>query len=217
MWLMFRLSALIQAILRKYYINCLSIVPLFNGSEVIRWLFPISWPGVTCSIVISRHIKQVKSLKLIPSVEFAFHSSLCCPKRSWCKWRRLSLGWKKLNKPIWQMETLRAAKSTIWFILKKNKCIGELSNNQQQRPGRPGKTTRVDDHRIFSLVKKKPSQHLQGQENSRYVGMSMSKSTIKRCLRELLSSCWYLGAREATYSWQNNPCGGTDGALIQKS
>ena len=59
------------------------------------------------------------------------------------------------NKPIRHIaETLQVAKSTIWYILKKKECTGELSNTK--RPGRPQKTTKVDDRRIIFLVKKNP-------------------------------------------------------------
>ena len=51
-------------------------------------------------------------------------------------------------------KTLGVAKSTFWNILKKKERTGELSNTK--RPGRPRKTTVVDDRRIISLVKKNP-------------------------------------------------------------
>lgn len=47
----------------------------------------------------------------------------------------------------------KVAKSAIWFHLKKNEYSGT--------PGRPWKTTKEDDHRILSVVKKKKkSEHL---------------------------------------------------------
>ncbi len=60
---------------------------------------------------------------------------------------------KKQNKPIREIaKTLGVAKTTVWNILKKKERTGELSNTK--RPGRPRKTTVVDDWRILSLVKK---------------------------------------------------------------
>ncbi len=62
---------------------------------------------------------------------------------------------KKQNKPIREIaKTLGVAKTTVWNILKKKECTGELSNTK--RPGRPRKKTMVDDRRILSLVKKTP-------------------------------------------------------------
>ncbi len=66
---------------------------------------------------------------------------------------------KKQNKPIREIaKTLGVAKTTVWNILKKKERTGELSNTK--RPGRPRKTTVVDDRRILSLVKKTPGKHL---------------------------------------------------------
>ncbi len=57
---------------------------------------------------------------------------------------------KKQNKPIREIaKTLGVAKTTVWNILKKKERTGELSNTK--RPGRPRKTTVVDDRRILSL------------------------------------------------------------------
>lgn len=51
----------------------------------------------------------------------------------------------------------KVAKSAIWFHLKKKKRI--LGNTK--RSGRSWKTTKEDDHRILSVVKKKKkSEHL---------------------------------------------------------
>ncbi len=62
---------------------------------------------------------------------------------------------KKQNKPIREIATtLGVAKTTVWNILKKKERTSELSNTK--RPGRPRKTTVVDDRRILSLVKKTP-------------------------------------------------------------
>ena len=62
---------------------------------------------------------------------------------------------KNLNKQIREIaKTLGVAKSTIWYILKKKEHTGELRNTK--RPGRPWKTTVVDDRITLSLVNKNP-------------------------------------------------------------
>ncbi len=53
---------------------------------------------------------------------------------------------KKQNKPIREIaKTLGVAKNNCWNILKKKERTGELSNTK--RPGRPRKTTVVDDRK----------------------------------------------------------------------
>uniref|UniRef100_A0A672P4E9 Metalloendopeptidase n=1 Tax=Sinocyclocheilus grahami TaxID=75366 RepID=A0A672P4E9_SINGR len=55
----------------------------------------------------------------------------------------------------------------------------------QKRPGRPRRTTVVDDRRILSMVKKNPFTTSSQEKNTlQEVGMSLSKSTIKRRLHE---------------------------------
>ena len=62
---------------------------------------------------------------------------------------------KNPNKPIREIaKTLGVAKSTVWNVLKKKIRTGELSNTKI--PGRPQRTTVVDDGRILSRVKKTP-------------------------------------------------------------
>ena len=66
---------------------------------------------------------------------------------------------KKQNKPIREIaKTLGVDKTTVWNILKKKERIDELSNTK--RPGRPRKTSVVDDRRIPSLVKITPFKTL---------------------------------------------------------
>ena len=91
---------------------------------------------------------------------------------------------KNLNKPIREIaKTLGVAKSTVWNILKKKERTGELSNTK--RPGRPRKTTVVDDRRIISLVKKNPFTTVGQIKNTlQEVGVCVSKSTIKRRLHQ---------------------------------
>uniref|UniRef100_A0A8C5PQS4 Transposase n=1 Tax=Leptobrachium leishanense TaxID=445787 RepID=A0A8C5PQS4_9ANUR len=87
---------------------------------------------------------------------------------------------KKQNKPIRDIaRTLGVAKTTVWNILKKKERTSELSNTR--RPGRPRKTTVVDDRRILSLVKKTPFTTVGQIKNTlQEVGVCVSKSTIKR-------------------------------------
>ncbi len=91
---------------------------------------------------------------------------------------------KKQNKPIREIaKTLGVAKTTVWNILKKKECTGELSNTK--RPGRPQKTTVVDDRRILSLVKNTPFTTVGQIKNTlQEVGVCVSKSTIKRRLHQ---------------------------------
>ncbi len=91
---------------------------------------------------------------------------------------------KKQNKPIREIaKTLGVAKTTVWNILKKKERTGELSNTK--RPGRPRKTTVVDDRRILSLVKKNTLHNSwPDQEHSPGGRCIVSKSTIKRRLHQ---------------------------------
>ena len=62
---------------------------------------------------------------------------------------------KNQNKPIREIaKILAVAKSTICYILKEKEHTGELRNIKS--PGRPQKTTVVDNRIIISLVKKNP-------------------------------------------------------------
>ena len=75
------------------------------------------------------------------------------------------------------------AKSTVWNIRRKKECTGELSNTK--RPGRPRKTTVVDDRIILSLVKINPFTTVGQTKNTlQKVGVCVSKSTIKRRLHQ---------------------------------
>ncbi len=99
------------------------------------------------------------------------------------QWSKPSLGWKT-KQPIREIaKTLGVAKTTVWNILKKKERTGELSNTK--RPGRPRKTTVVDDRRILSLVKKTPFTTVGQIKNTlQEVGVCVSKSTIKRRLHQ---------------------------------
>ncbi len=133
--------------------------------------------------------EQIKGPEFISSVLFAF--GICCcqlsrwdPKSCHYQWSKPSLGWKKQNKPIREIaKTLGVTKTTVWNILKKKERTGELSNTK--RPGRPRKTTVVDDRIILSLVKKTPFTTVGQIKNTlQEVGVCVSKSTIKRRLHQ---------------------------------
>ena len=76
---------------------------------------------------------------------------------------------------------------TVWYILRKKEYTGELCNTKL--PGHPQKKTLVDDHRIFFMLKNKTKQNhfttfRQMKNILQEVGISLSKSTIKRRLHE---------------------------------
>lgn len=78
---------------------------------------------------------------------------------------------------------LGVANTTVWNILKKVESTGTLSNSH--RPGRPRKTSKVEDRRIQSMVKKNPSTtSSQIKRTLQEAGVSLSKSTVKRRLHE---------------------------------
>uniref|UniRef100_A0A3P9JP88 Transposase Tc1-like domain-containing protein n=1 Tax=Oryzias latipes TaxID=8090 RepID=A0A3P9JP88_ORYLA len=94
---------------------------------------------------------------------------------------------KKTMKPE-TATVLGVATSTVWYIQRKKESSGELSN--AKRPGRPRKTTVVDDGRIISMVKRNPFTTANQVNNTlQEGGGSISKSTIKRRLHE----CRYRG------------------------
>ncbi len=133
--------------------------------------------------------EQIKGPEFISSVLFAF--GICCLSTVKMRSKELSLSvkqaiirLKKQNKPIREIaKTLGVAKTTVWNILKKKERTGELSNTK--RPGRPRKTTVVDDRIILSLVKKNTLHNsCQIKNTLQEVGVCVSKSTIKRRLHQ---------------------------------
>ncbi|XP_053087803.1 protein Mpv17 isoform X2 [Pangasianodon hypophthalmus] len=105
-------------------------------------------------------MKQIKGLELISGIELAFGS--CSTGATNMKSKEISMQvkeaiirLKKQHKSIREIaKTLGVAKSTAGYILKKKESTGELNNIE--RPGRPWKTTKVNDRRTLSLVKKNP-------------------------------------------------------------
>ncbi len=132
--------------------------------------------------------EQIKGPEFISSVLFAF--GICCcqlsrwdPKSCHYQWSKPSLGWKTKQTHQRDSKNIRRGQTTVWNILKKKECTGELSNTK--RPGRPRKTTVVDDRRILSLVKKTPFTTVGQIKNTlQEVGVCVSKSTIKRRLHQ---------------------------------
>ncbi len=117
---------------------------------------------------------------------FAFGS--CCCEPTSCS--HLSIQVKQTivslqKQQIHQRDSknIRSGQINVWYILRKTEHTGELSNIK--RPGRPRRTTVVDDRRILSMVKKNPFTTSSQEKNTlQEVCMSMSKSTIKRRLHE---------------------------------
>ncbi len=97
------------------------------------------------SFIISTSIKQVKGLELILSVPFVF-GSCCCEPHHVVKG---SLHTRETDDCLASKTKLHqreragtlGAKSTVWFILRKQDRTGELRNIE--RPGRPRRTTVV--------------------------------------------------------------------------
>ncbi len=84
------------------------------------------------------------------------------------------------NKSIREIAgTLGVAKTTVWFSLRKKERTSELSNIKW--PGRPRRTTVVDDRRILSMVKKNPfkprEDHSPGGRRARF---DFSKKHLKK-------------------------------------
>lgn len=91
--------------------------------------------------------------------------------------KKASLGLKKQNESVRKKaNTIGLAKSTIRCIFKKKESAGILSNAK-----RPGKTAKVDDGGVISLVKKNPlTMPSQVKNTLGEVGASLSRSvTIK--------------------------------------
>ncbi|KAJ8008454.1 hypothetical protein DPEC_G00104990 [Dallia pectoralis] len=91
---------------------------------------------------------------------------------------------KHQNKSIRDIsKALGLSKSTVWYIVKKQERTGELSDCK--RPGRPLKTTLVDDQQMLAIVRKNPFKTVKQIKNSlQNVGIVVSTSTIKRRLHQ---------------------------------
>ena len=94
---------------------------------------------------------------------------------------------KKKKKSIRAIaETVEVAKSTVGKNCSHSggkERTGELGNTK--RPGRPWKTTAVEDRRILSMVKKNHfTTSSEVRKTLQEVGVSFFKSTIKRRLQE---------------------------------
>ncbi|CAJ0954685.1 unnamed protein product [Ranitomeya imitator] len=93
---------------------------------------------------------------------------------------------RKQKKPIREIATiLGVAKSTVWNILRKKESTGQLIS--AKTPGCQRKTTVMVDRRIISMVKRDPFTTADQVTNTlQEVGVSISKSTIKRRLHEIV-------------------------------
>lgn len=98
--------------------------------------------------------------------------------RCWCtgdEIKEARVGLKKLNKPIEERATL-----SVWFIHKKTESTDQLRITKN--PERPQKTIKVDDGRIFSMVKK--TNFTRSNLKKRLKEVRVSLSAIKRRLHE---------------------------------
>ncbi len=120
----------------RNYKSLICTSPFFHGI-MGNWTIDskaVSWTGMSYSFIISTSIKQVNVLKLILSVLFAFRS--CCseptsrgPKELCMQVKQMSVMLQSQNKSIRETAgALGVAKSTVWYILRKTECTGELSN-----------------------------------------------------------------------------------------
>uniref|UniRef100_A0A8C5MJ28 Transposase n=1 Tax=Leptobrachium leishanense TaxID=445787 RepID=A0A8C5MJ28_9ANUR len=163
-------------------------LPLVKGPKVMGQLASQLFHGQVCDIP---SLPQLQCADKRPRVHFkcAIWNLLLSTLKMRSKELSLSvkqaiIRLKKQNKPIREIaRTLGVAKTTVWNILKKKERTGELSNTK--RPGRPRKTTVVDDRRILSLVKKTPFTTVGQIKNTlQEVGVCVSQSTIKRRLHQ---------------------------------
>ncbi len=136
-------------------------LPLVKGPKSNGTLASQLFHGQVCVIPSLSQLQWAdKGPEFISSVLFAIWNLLLSTIKMRSKELSLSvkqaiIRLKKQNKPIREIaKTLGVAKTTVWNILKKKERTGALSNTK--RPGRPRKTTVVDDRLILSLVKKTP-------------------------------------------------------------
>ncbi|KAL0970185.1 hypothetical protein UPYG_G00238470 [Umbra pygmaea] len=98
--------------------------------------------------------------------------------------KKAILALKNQNKSIRDIaKTFDVSKSTVWYIVKKQECTVDLSNGK--RPGRPQKTSVLDDQIMLGIVEDNPFSTVQQIKNTlQDVGIDVSKSTIKRRLSQ---------------------------------
>ena len=159
-------------------------LPLFKRPKVMGQLAAQLFHGQVCVIPSWSHLQGADK-----RFRVNFKCAICIwnllPSPLNMRSKELSLSVKQTiirltnqNKPIREIvKTLGVAKSTVWNIPKKKER--KLSNTK--RPGRPRKTTVVDDRRIISLVRKNPFTTAGQIKNTlQEVGVCVSKPTIKR-------------------------------------
>ncbi len=191
-----RLSALIWGYLHPNQVNGVGITTVcICASHLLRDQSngTIGFSAVPCQVCVIPSLSQLQWADKRSRVHFKCAICIWNLLLSTVKMRSKELSLsvkqaiirlKKQNKPIREIaKTLGVAKTTVWNILKKKERTGELSNTK--RPGRPRKTTVVDDRRILSLVKKTPFTTVGQIKNTlQEVGVCVSKSTIKRRLHQ---------------------------------
>ena len=162
--------------------------PPFKGPTVMGQLTAQLFHGQVCVIPSFSHLQGADKRSRVH-----FNCAICIwnlllstlnmrSKELSLSMKRAIIRLKNQNKPIREIaNTLGVAKSTVWNILKKKERTGELSNTK--RPGRPWKTTVVDD-RIIISVKKNPFTTVGIKNTLQEVGVCVSKSTIKRRLHK---------------------------------
>ena len=138
-------------------------LPLFKGPKVMGQLAAQLFHGQVCVIPSLSHLQGADKRSRVH-----FKCAICIwnlllstldmiSKGLSLSMKQAIIRVKNLNKPIREIaKTLGVAKSTVWNILKKKECTGELSNTK--RPGRPQKTTVVEE--LFPWRRKTPSQQL---------------------------------------------------------
>ena len=130
-------------------------LPLFKGPKVMGQLAAQLSHGQVCDIPSLSHLQGADKwsrvhFKCAICIWNLLLSTLNMRSKELSLSVKQAIIWlKNQNKPI---ATLGVAKSTVRNILIKKERTGELSNTK--RPGRPRKTTVVDNRRILSLVKK---------------------------------------------------------------
>ena len=136
-------------------------LPLFKGPKVMGQLAAQLFHGQVCVIPSLSHLQGADKRSRVN-----FKCAICIwnlllstlnmrSKELSLSVKQAIIRLKNQNEPIREIaKTLGVAKSTVWNILKKKERTGELSNTK--RPGRPRKTTVVDDRRNYFPGEEKP-------------------------------------------------------------
>ena len=146
-------------------------LPLFKGPKVMGQLAAQLFHGQVCVTPLLSHLQGAdKGSRVHFKCAICIWNLLLSTLNMRSKELSLSvkqaiIRLKNQNKPIREItKTLGVAKSTVWNILKKKERTGELSNTK--RPGRPQRTTVVDDKNYFSGEEKPLHNSWPDQEHS---------------------------------------------------